>query len=121
MQELYDNTTRLTLFTAATRSASANGTGADVAGFIGELAVTLISGPGAGGGTNTVKLQDSDDDATYADLTGKAFTAVGAAGVISRFKLDTRACKKYVRAVSTISGTWSGAFGVIADGIKQVS
>lgn len=57
----------------------------------------------------TVKLQDSADNATFADLTGAAFTAVlaGANGPQRLAGGSTATVRRYVRAVTT--GTFSNA------------
>jgi hypothetical protein len=55
----------------------------------------------------TVKLQDSADNATFADLTGAAFTAATARGAQRLVLNPTATVRRYVRAVTT--GTFSSA------------
>lgn len=55
----------------------------------------------------TIKLQDSADNSTFADLTGGAFTAVATAGARQTQRLQggaTATIRRYVRAVTTTSG-----------------
>ena len=78
---------------------------------------------GAGGGTGPAldaKIQDSADNSTFTDVSGKVFTQVISASIQS-LAIDTRAVKRYIRAVLTITGT-SPTFGlaVTAVGQKQI-
>ena len=108
---------------AGTYTADANGAGADLQGYQGVLKIVLDSG--AGGGTTPtldVKIQDSADNSTFADVLGKVFTQVtGASASIQSLAIDTRAVKRYIRADLTITGT-SPTFGlaVTAVGQKQI-
>lgn len=112
------------LLAPAARTASANGTGADLQGYVnpgGSEMKAFLSVGAASGTTPTldVKLQDSDDDSTYADISGAAFaqkTATGSEAIHFQTK------KRYVRAVATIAGTTpSFTFAVIAIAESRVS
>jgi len=108
---------------AGTYTADANGAGADLQGYQGVLKIVLDSG--AGGGTTPtldVKIQDSADNSTFADVLGKVFTQVtGASASIQSLAIDTRAVRRYIRAVIAIAGT-SPTFGlaVAVIGQKQI-
>ena len=108
---------------AGTYTADANGAGADLQGYQGVLKIVLDSG--AGGGTTPtldVKIQDSADNSTFADVLGKVFTQVTGASVsIQSLAIDTRAVRRYIRAVIAITGT-SPTFGlaVAVVGQKQI-
>jgi len=108
---------------AGTYTADANGAGADLQGYQGVLKIVLDSG--AGGGTTPtldVKIQDSADNSTFADVLGKVFTQVtGASASIQSLAIDTRAVRRYIRAVLVIAGT-SPTFGlaVAVIGQKQI-
>jgi len=108
---------------AGTYTADANGAGADLQGYQGVLKIVLDSG--AGGGTTPtldVKIQDSADNSTFADVLGKVFTQVtGASASIQSLAIDTRAVRRYIRAVLVIAGT-SPTFGlaVAVVGQKQI-
>lgn len=86
---------------------SANGAGVDVSALEGDVKVTLDSSAGGGADhTLDVKLQHSDDDATYTDVTGGAFAQVtNAAAAFESLTLKGDGLKKYLRVVDTIAGT----------------
>lgn len=92
---------------AAAITASANGTGVDISAFEGAVKFTLDSSAGGGADhTLDVKLQHSDDDVTYTDITGGVFTQVtNAAAAYESIILSADGLKKYVRGVDTVAGT----------------
>jgi hypothetical protein len=98
------------LLGADSRNASANGTGFDLQGSNdaeGEAIVILDSEAGSGTTpTLNVKLQDSADNSSWADITGKTFTEVtdGGAG-FQKISINTNDVRRYVRAVGTLGGT----------------
>ena len=110
---------------AGTYTADASGAGADLQGYQGVLKIVLDSG--AGGGTTPtldVKIQDSADNSnpTFADVSDKVFTQVTEASAsIQSLAIDTRAIRRYIRAVIAITGT-SPTFGfaVAVIGQKQI-
>lgn len=116
----------LVLAAAARRTSTLTGTGIDVLAYEGVALVVLNAS--AGTGTNPtldVKLQHSDDDSTYADVTGGTFTqvtdAAGSAGVQVK-RINVSDLKRYVRVIGTIAGTTpSFDFAVEFVGIKKAS
>ena len=107
---------------AGTYTADANGAGADLQGYQGVLKIVLDSG--AGGGTTPtldVKIQDSTDNSSFTDVVGKTFVQVATIASLQSLGIDTRAVRRYIRAVLTIAGT-SPAFGlaVVVIGQKQI-
>lgn len=92
---------------AATITASANGSGVDVSAFEGDVKFTLDSSAGGGPDhTLDVKLQHSDDDVTYTDVTGGAFAQVTNAGAAyESIILNADGLKKHVRGVDAVAGT----------------
>lgn len=71
---------------------------------------------GAFTGTDiTIKIQDSADNATFADVTGLAFTEVTAAPATQRIAIaNTATVRRYVRAVSVTTGGFTSAtFAVV--------
>lgn len=104
-----------------------NGTGVLVTDYVGSLAVILTCKNTAGTTpTLDIKLQESDDNSTYTDISGATFTQVTDAGTaaatIEKIVVNVDACKKYIRAVKDIGGTSSPAFmtSCVALGVKQV-
>lgn len=116
----------LVLAAAARRTSTLTGTGIDVLHYE-EVALVLLNAS-AGTGTNPtldVKLQHSDDNSTFADVTGATFTQVtsdpGTAGV-QAMRINVSNLKRYVRVIGTIAGTTpSFDFGVEFIGIKKAS
>lgn len=63
----------------------------------------------------TVKVQDSADGVTYADLAGAAFTAVTAANQGQRIAISNAATvRRYLRASTTTSGGFTSATFAVA-------
>jgi hypothetical protein len=100
-----------------TDTAAANGTGFDTGaahthGLQAYLQVGAFTGTDA-----TVKLQDSADNATFADLAGGAFTSVTAGRTAQRIQTGrTATVRRYLRAVTTTTGGFTSmAFTVMAN------
>lgn len=116
------------LFGALVRTATANGTGLDmtttVSGqhkpFITEREYKAIVSVGAVSGTTPtldLKIQESDDNSTFTDITGATFTQLTAVG---REEIQFKSIKRYIRAVATIGGTSpSFTFAVILLGYER--
>ena len=107
---------------AGTYTADASGAGADLQGYQGVLKIILDSG--AGGGTTPtldVKIQDSTDNSSFTDVVGKTFAQVTTIASLQSLGIDTRAVRRYIRAVLTIAGT-TPTFGlaVVVAGQKQI-
>lgn len=107
--------TRISLIPLADITSTTTGTGVSIAGYVGEAKFLAVSKNVAGTSpTLNIKLQDSDDNSTYADVSGAAFTEVTDAGtkaaVAHTLNVNTAGLKKYVRAVATIGGTNSPEF-----------
>jgi hypothetical protein len=99
--------TLLNLSPTQALTATANGAGVDMKDFVGTVAVILDSAAGTGTTpANTTKIQDSDDNSTFADVAGAAFAQVTNAGVSQqRIGLNVDSVRRYIRTVDTISGT----------------
>jgi hypothetical protein len=92
------------------------GTGVDLRSAVGE-AVAILACSAATAGTNPtldVKIQDSADNSTFADVTGYTFTQVTNADSLQTLRIDPRLVRRYVRAYATIGGTSSPSFPVTA-------
>ncbi len=114
------------LATADRRTATVTGAAIDVLEFEGVALVLLNTS--AGTGTNPtldVKLQHSDDDSTYEDVTSGAFSQVTDAAEtagVKVMKLNVSDLKRYLRVIGTIAGTTpSFDFGVEFVGITKAS
>jgi hypothetical protein len=118
--------TGVELAPAASRTSTLTGTGIDVLEYEG-VALVLLNAS-AGTGTNPtldVKLQHSDDDSTYEDVTSGTFSQVTDAAEtagVKVMKLNVSDLKRYLRVVGTIAGTTpSFDFGVEFVGITKAS
>ena len=118
--------TSAALATAARRTSTLTGTAVDVLEYEGVALVLLNTAAGTGTTpTLDVKLQHSDDNSTFSDVTSGAFSQVtdvaGTAGV-KVMKVNVADLKRYMRVLGTIAGTTpSFDFGVEFVGIKKAS
>jgi len=88
----------------AARTSSANGTGIDLAGFP-SATVAFIVGA-ITDGTHTPKVQESDDDSTYTDVAAADLIgSLAALAASTNQRVGYRGTKRYIRAVSTITGS----------------
>lgn len=94
---------------AVAASYSLEGTGVDVLGY--RAIVNLDSGTNGTSGTVDVKIQESDDDSTYNDWSGGAFTQVTEANDNAIQEIEYTGTKQYIRVVVTV-GTATCDFGV---------
>lgn len=76
------------------------GTGISVAGY---AATVYLNAGDCTGSTVTVKMQQSNDNATWADITGGAFTAVTAANDNAVQEYVYTGSYAYIRAVATVA------------------
>jgi len=65
--------------------------------------VYLVSGTNAATATINAKIQESDDDVTYTDVTSGAFTEVTTANDNATFEKAYTGIKQYIRVVATIA------------------
>ncbi len=79
---------------------SLEGSSSDVLGF--STTVILDSGTNLATGTVDVKIQDSDDGATFADWVGGSFTQVTTANDNAIQKIEYTGTRQYVRVVATV-------------------
>jgi hypothetical protein len=96
--------------TAATNGASRDFTASTSFGFQAYLQVTAFTGTDV-----TVKLQDSADNVTFADLASGAFTQTTAAHTAQRIAVGgTATVRRYVRAVTVTSGGFTSVTFAVA-------
>ena len=106
------------LAVAASITASGNGTAVNVGDYQGLAQLVLNSG-GTNAGTNTVKLQHSDDGSTNWTDTGDQFTAVTTSGMQESLTVNADKFKKFVRVVDTLAGATSVVRSVSIVGRKK--
>jgi uncharacterized phiE125 gp8 family phage protein len=85
------------------------GTSVDILGY--SVLVNLISGTNGTSGTVDVKLQHSDNNSTWTDVTDGAFTQVTTANDNATYEKLYTGTKRYLRVVATV-GTATCDFGV---------
>jgi len=78
------------------------GTGVDVLGY--RALVNFNSGTNGDGGMVNVKIQESDDNSSYADWTGGGFTQVTTANDNAVQEKEYTGTKQYIRVVATVAG-----------------
>lgn len=112
--------TRIVLAVSASITASGNGTAVSVSDYQGICQIIMNSGP-TNAGTNTVKLQHSDDGSTnWVDVPNGAFPAVGTTAAAPSITMNSDALKKFVRVVDTLAGGANAVVrGVSLVGRKQ--
>lgn len=99
------------LATAVALTASGNGVAVDIGQFQG-IALLVLNSSGTNAGTNTVKLQHSDDGSTGWTDTGDQFAPVTTVASTGHQELMINADKlrQFVRVVDTLAG---GATAVV--------
>ncbi len=113
LPDLTNSITGISLIAGAAKNATANGTGVDMIHSDFSFTLALISGT-ITDGTHTITVQESDDNSTFTTITaidGNGITALtssagGSAVVLKRYVRS----KRYVRAVTTVSGATTGGF-----------
>lgn len=106
MKDLAGQISHIALLANSSRSASVNGSGVDISQFQDSLAI-IADVKAVSGTTPTadIKIQDSADDSSYADVSGAALTQITTSDSKQTLRLDTRGLRKYIRAVVTLAGT----------------
>lgn len=98
-------------------AAAYNLTSIDLTKYKGGFAYVVSAGAISGGATVDAKIQDSADNASFADVSGLAITQITASGKAA-LNARIRQCRQYVRLVLTV-GTASTAVGVTFVGQKR--
>lgn len=98
--------------TPAARTASANGTGANLQGYGSAMAIVAFGT--ITDGTHTPKLQESDDNSSFsdvaaADLNGSFSAGTSGAGGSAVQRVGYIGAKQYIRVVMTVAGATTGA------------
>lgn len=116
---LGDQAQVLDLLPVASVTASGNATAVDMQAYDGEIAIILDCAAGTGTNpTMDVKIQDSADNSTFADVSGAAFTQVtNAAASVQKMSLNKDELKRYIRVVKTIGGTSTPTFLMSVKGV----
>ena len=102
-------------------TSTGNETGVDLLDYEGDITLILDADAGGSGITYAVKIQDSADNSTFADVSGLAFTTTTANTALTEtLRINSDEVKRYIRAVITVAGgTGAGALSVVALGSKK--
>ena len=104
--DMASGTDVLKLIAPGRLTATGNSTGIDLKDYEGRMLVVMEYG--AGGGTTPtldIKLQESDDNSTFTDISGAAFTQAVGAESRQTLAVEINGLKRYIRAARTITGT----------------
>ena len=95
-------------------AADSNETGVDLQDYEGDITLILDAEAGGSGVTYAVKVQDSADNSTFADVTDAAFTTTTAnTALVESLVVNSDEIKRYARVVITVAGgTGAGAVSV---------
>ena len=107
MIKLFDNIAAVFTFRPNRVTATGNGTGVDTQGYNDAMVVLEVGTVSGTSPTLAVKMQESDDNSSFTDISGATFTTVTASNssqVLRLAELNVSK-KRYVRAVATIGGT----------------
>jgi len=121
VQNLGTKTELLSLSANDVVAASANRTGVDLVDYEGDIMAILDAEAGGASVTYAVKIQDSADNSTFADVSGLAFTTTTANTALREtLRINSDEVRRYIRAVITVAGgTGTGALSVVALGSKK--
>ena len=117
--------TRLTLLSLSANdvvTATANRSGVDLVDYEGDVIAVLDAEAGGSGVKYAVKIQDSADNSSFADVSGGlAFTTTNNDTALREtLRINTDEVRRYIRAVITVTGgTGAGAVRVVALGSKK--
>lgn len=119
-----DVVTQAALLALATKTADFDSTGVDISALKleGEIIVSLDAINRAGSSpTMALKLQESDDDVTYTDVSGGAFTGLTTGSSTQKLSLNKDGLKKYLRVDGDIGGTSSPEYdlSILLFGVKK--
>jgi hypothetical protein len=121
IQNLGTKTTLLSLLPNDVVTATGNGTGVDLVDYEGDVMAVLDAEAGGASITYAVKIQDSADNSSFADVSGLAFTTTDANTALTEtLRINSDEVRRYIRAVITVAGgTGAGAVSVSALGSKK--
>lgn len=102
-------------------AATVNRTGVDLVDYEGDIVAILDAEAGGASITYAVKIQDSADNSSFADVSGLAFTTTSANTALREtLRINSDEVRRYIRAVITVAGgSGTGAVSVVALGSKK--
>lgn len=112
------NSTTSVLLAAAScaNTAAATGSSFDLLDYEGP--VVIVQNHGTSTGTLDGKIQDSADNATFADVAGATFTQSTTTADVKSLVLQSKQVRRYIKYVGTV-GTGPQVVGVTVTGVKK--
>lgn len=109
------------LHPVAVRTATGNGAGIDVRDFVGRGKLTVDCAAGTGTTpTLDIRLQDSEDNVTFADIPGLTFAQVTTVASQQQRGITLDAVRRFIRVAFTVGGTTpSFTFSATLQGWRQ--
>lgn len=101
---------------SAANTAAATSTGIDLIDYDSPVVVTQHKGLGTG--TLDGKIQDSDNNSSFADVSGLAFTQETTAVGVQKLVVNPKSVRRYIRYLGTIV-TGPQIVGVSVAGVKK--
>lgn len=101
---------------SAANTAAATSTGIDLIDYDSPVVVTQHKGLGTG--TLDGKIQDSDNNSSFADVSGLAFTQETTAVGVQKLVVNPKSVRRYIRYLGTIV-TGPQIVGVTVAGVKK--
>lgn len=108
--------TALLASASCANTAAATGTGVDLRDYEGP--VLVVQNHGTGTGTLDGKIQDSDDNASFADVAGLTFTQSTTTADIKSLVVQSKQVRRYIKYVGTVV-TGPQVVGVSVAGVKK--
>ena len=102
-------------------AADSNETGVDLQDYEGDITLILDAEAGGSGVTYAVKVQDSADNSSWADVTDAAFTTTTAnTALVESLVVNTDEIRRYARVAIDVTGSSpAGAVSVVGLGRKK--
>lgn len=119
-QSTLDKLQHFTLLATTTITATGDQAGVDIRDYDGDIQVVLVGTAAGSGADLTFRLEHSNDNSTFAAVTGGTFTAVGNAAYKEVKTFSAGDLRRYIRLSCTAeTGTASSAVTCIGFGTKQ--
>ena len=108
MRDLHNNLISSASLNPATRTASANGSSANMQGY--EAAEVIVHAGAYTDGTHALTLEESTNDSTFtdvaaADILGTEPTISASAGQNKTYRFGYIGSKQYIRVITTVTGS----------------
>lgn len=119
-QTTLDKLQHFTLLATTTITGTGNQTGVDIRAFDGEIQIILIGTAAGADADLTFRIEHSNDNSSFAAVTGGTFTAVGNAAYKEVITLNASDLRRYIRLSCTAeTGTASSSITCVGYGTKQ--